>query len=171
MTGSAVDLLRTLGGSGGATKVRPDTAPPAPSADQLARSGTFAELLAAARSGDIASNVPITVLPTAGVELSPDQLQRLSVAADMAQAAGSTHALVQIDGMNLLMDVGARSITGSVKLVPGEVVTGIDSMIQVPAAPGVPTVEALTAPTSALRQGPLAAVPPAVARALARDDS
>ncbi|MBL8963606.1 MAG: hypothetical protein KF787_09655 [Phycisphaeraceae bacterium] len=165
MTSSATDLLRVLGGRAHSAHARPDGPHAMASASEIARTGSFAQLLEAARSGHFSGGPPVTVHPSSGVSLTPDQMQRLSVAADMAQAAGATRALVRIDGMSLLMDVGVRSITASVKIAPGEVVTGIDALVEVPAAGDPPKVQAVGSPAG-LRSGPLAAMPRSVADAL-----
>lgn len=164
MSSFPADLLRVLGGSASATRARPDGPIGPPSADETARSGTFAQLLEAARSGRFSGGPPVTIHPSSGVSLTPDQLQRLTVATDMAQAAGATRALVRLDGMSLLLDVGVRSVTASVSLAPGEVLTGIDALVEVPAA-GDPKVEPVGAPAG-LRSGPFAGIPRAVAAAL-----
>lgn len=148
-----LDLLKTLGGTGSAARARAYAEPDRLSTGELTRTGTFAELLAKARSGEIQSNVPITIARNSGVELSPDQLQRLSVAADMAQSAGATRCLVHIDGQSLMLDVGARQITGKASASPGEVITGIDAVLEVPAAPGTPTLGANKPRTPAIPMG------------------
>ena len=163
---STTDLLRMLGGSGTAARVRPSGVTPPPNASELTRTGSFAQLLAAARKGELGGGNPVTVRPEAGVELSPDQLQRLTVAADMAQTAGATRALVRIDGKTLLMDVGARSITASISPAPGEVVTGIDSVIDVPQAPGSPTVSGVTQGSLPLNSPALTSISRSLAEAL-----
>lgn len=167
MTSTPTDLLKMLGGAGHAARVRPSSGEARPSAAELTRTGTFADLLAAARKGELGGGNPVSVLPGANVELSPDQIQRLSVAADMAQSAGATRALVRIDGQTLLMDVGARSITAKVNAVPGQVVTGIDSVIDVPPAPSAPTIQSADPGLQALRSPRLSGMAKSVADALA----
>jgi hypothetical protein len=165
MTDTSSDLLKMLGGSGSAARVRPASANDRVGAAELTRSGSFAQLLAAARAGEIKSDVPVQIHRQAGVELSPEQIERLNVACDMAQAAGATRALVKIDGMNLVLDVGGRTVTSKVDVKPGEVVTGIDALIEVPAGKGDPTVSTL-AGALGLRSPKLAGMSDSVARAL-----
>ncbi|HEX2253130.1 MAG TPA: dethiobiotin synthetase, partial [Thermoanaerobaculia bacterium] len=50
--------------------------------------GEFADLLRRAASGELVSGVPVSVDRDAGVALSEDQLARLSLAADRAEAEG-----------------------------------------------------------------------------------
>ncbi len=167
-SGSALDLLRSLGGNGAASRLRPGGGQDPLSTEELARTGSFSELLARARAGGISSGSPVTISAKAGIELSPQQLQRLSVAADMAQAAGATRVLTRIDGRTLTLDVGTRQVTGEVSTSPGQVVTGIDAVMDIPAAPGSPTLQAVsTAVNSAMVPRPAAGVSRSVFDALA----
>jgi hypothetical protein len=111
-------------------------------------SGTdpFAALLAGARrlavggndaadagqAGNIASERPVSMdAGVAGsVSLSPQQQVRLSGAIDQAEAAGISSALVLIDGMALVVDVGARQISRVLGDEPG-VLDGIDGVVTV----------------------------------------
>ncbi len=72
------------------------------------------------------------VLIEAGLDLdlSDEQMQRLAEAADRAMAAGASSALVMIDGKALRLDVQSRRITGEVSLMHGDVLTGIDAVVQ-----------------------------------------
>ncbi len=168
MTSNAADLLRILGGNGGASRVRPSTQAQPQSLEELTRTGSFADLLSAARKGEMPGGPQVSVARDAGVQFTPEQLQRLTVAADMAQAAGATRALVRIDGQSVLLDVGARTITAKVNAAPGQVVTGIDSLIEVPGGAGQPVVQAISdAAAASLKTGPLAGVSKSVADALA----
>ena len=117
-------LLSLLGGVINA--VRPDA--PAPPANPIEGS-TFAELLDQAKSGEISSDLDITVAADAGVELTEDQLARLAVAADQAQAAGASRAVVLIDGMALSFDVQSRRVTGTVPINEAGVYSGFDAII------------------------------------------
>ncbi|HLO39525.1 MAG TPA: hypothetical protein VK176_00770 [Phycisphaerales bacterium] len=162
---SSSDLLKMLGGSGGAARLRPAGDAQALDPAELTRSGSFSQLLAAARAGKFKSDIPVQAHRQSGVELTPEQVERLNVACDMAQAAGATRALVKIDGMNLLLDVGARTITSKVDVAPGQVVTGIDAMIEVPAGKGDPTLSTL-AGALGLHSPRLSGVSDSLARAL-----
>ena len=133
MSVNAGELLRALGGG-----IRPvglgDGATPGTTRAGAPGSLAFADLLAKARAGAVSSNLPVTVAKGAGVNLSDDQLRRLAVAADRAEAAGLTRALVLIDGKALRLDVGVRQITGTVELAPGAALSGIDGVVQAPGA-------------------------------------
>lgn len=131
MTTDAATLLRALSG-----------ASPGSPAGAAARSGaapgvvSFAGLLEKARAGELSSGAPVTVARGAAVDLSEDQLRRLSIAADRAEAAGATRALVLIDGMALKLDVGVREVTGAVELGAGGALAGIDGVVRAPEAGG-----------------------------------
>lgn len=138
MTANASDLLRALGAG-----IRP-AAPDRAAAPGGVRAGgtsalehaAFADLLAEARAGDVSSSLPVSIAPGAGIELTPEQLDRVAAAADRAEASGATRALVLIDGMSLRLDVGVRTITGAADLTTSGVLTGIDAVLHAPPAPG-----------------------------------
>lgn len=132
MTATGSELLRALGASIG--PARPERAGGAPGAGWNGGIETvpFADLLARARSGAVSSGLPVSIAPGAGIELTDDQLTRLSAAADRAEAAGATRALVLIDGMTLRLDVGVRSITGVADIGASGVLTGIDAVLRAP---------------------------------------
>ncbi len=123
MTSQSADLLRLLSPVGR----------PPPSASASARPGSagaagpgagiehasFADLLRRAESGDFASGIPVKVDEHAGVTLTEEQIARLSIAADKAEAAGIHKALVLIDGQSLLLDVHTRTVTGKADLGGG----------------------------------------------------
>ncbi len=94
----------------------------------------FAKLLASARAGDIHSGIKVTSARDANVSLSDGQLQRLSAAADLAEANGISRGLFMIDGKNVVMDVGNRTIIGEVSAEQAGVVAGVDGVINVPTA-------------------------------------
>ena len=127
MTTSA-ELLRMLGSIGA-----PGSAPGAPAGS--APSGVdFASLLKQASAGALSSGLPVTIAKGSTVQLSSDQLARIAVAADQAQAQGANRALVLIDGKAIKLDVAVRQITGAADLNSGGVLTGIDSVVSIPAA-------------------------------------
>lgn len=111
MTGTPIDIVglaslassvaKRLAGGGSAT-----SAPAAPSA--------FADLLGKARAGFEPSGLPVELGKGVDLELTKDQLQRLSQAADRAEAQGAQTAVVMIDGRALELDVTLRTITGEV---------------------------------------------------------
>ncbi|MBA4028480.1 MAG: hypothetical protein C0475_05000 [Planctomyces sp.] len=70
----------------------------------------FQSILAGARSGQARSNRPVEVSERLGISLSDDQAERLSAAADRAQSAGASTALVLLDGLALRLDVTARRV-------------------------------------------------------------
>jgi hypothetical protein len=101
----------------------------------------FAALLAKAKSGEISSSRPVTLGRGVKLNLSEDQLARLAIAADRAEAQGASRALVFIDGLSLKLDVGLREITGAADLKSGGILTGIDAVIGMPsAAANIPEV-------------------------------
>lgn len=107
------------------------------SAGSAAASATadFASLLRGAEAGEVSSGMRVTVHSGAGLELSDDQLTRLSVAADRAESAGMTRAIALVDGQALILEVQTRSISGRVD--PHQaMLTGIDGVIGVPGGPG-----------------------------------
>ena len=131
---SAIDLLRTLGaGKSGATAN-------SGAGTQLAGSN-FAELLNKASGGLLSSGLQVSVAKDANVDLSQDQLQRLSKAADAAEAQGANRVLVMMDGQAYKLDVGVRQITGKVDM--SGVVTGVDGVIAVPDSTGMPAAPAM----------------------------
>jgi hypothetical protein len=96
--------------------------------------GNFQALLRRAEAGDVASGREVSVARDAALNLAPEQIARLSVAADRAEAAGAHHALVLIDGQALRLDVDRRQITGKADLGSGLVLTDIDAVVSVPGA-------------------------------------
>lgn len=128
MTGPQ-DLLGALGGMARLAGRGPDAAK-APASQSDALSASFASMLDKAGRGELRSELPVTVSPRAGVELSDAQLARLASAADRAHAAGVSVAAVQMDGMTLTLDVLQRQVTGV--LPEGEVLQGIDALMRVP---------------------------------------
>lgn len=104
MTSSSVDLLRKL-----ASGVRPDggaaTSPKTP----IEGLG-FHELLQRVEGGAVSSGRPVRVGEGVNLSLSSDQLERLGVALDAAEAAGASRVLAVIDGHALSIDVNEREI-------------------------------------------------------------
>ena len=103
----AANLLQKLGS--GIRPAGPEAHPPAPPGPD---GPGFADLLAKARDGNLASGLPVTIAKGAGVELNAEQLSRVGAAADRAQAAGADRAVVLIDGAAVKLDVATRNITG-----------------------------------------------------------
>jgi hypothetical protein len=121
-----LQLLKSLGSG-----VRLNSPGSAAQAPQDANAASFDQLLQNAQAGAVSSGLPIRVASQAGVSLSPSQLARLSDAADRAEAAGASRALVTIDGMVLTMDVPLRTITGQADLSSTKVLTGVDAVVTV----------------------------------------
>jgi hypothetical protein len=94
--------------------------------------GDFQALLRRAESGDVASGREVTIDRGAALTLAPEQLARLAVAADRAEATGAHQALVLIDGQALRLDVDRRQVTGAADLGSGLVLTDIDAVVSVP---------------------------------------
>jgi hypothetical protein len=98
-----LQLLQRLGGSASVASL--SAHPP------VGDAGHFAALLQGARRGELEGSAPVQIGRDVPVRLDSQQLQRLSVAADRAQAQGMDAALMLIDGQVLKMDVGTRTIT------------------------------------------------------------
>ncbi len=124
MTTDPTAMLRQLGQS--ARINAPSNAQPAGSTG--VQSGEFSDLLSRARNGTLSSNKPVTVKADAGLKLSEDQLARLSLAADRAEAAGLRKALVTIDDQRVILDVQQRTVLGNAGTLDG-VLDGIDGVI------------------------------------------
>ena len=123
------DLLRLLG-----SQATPGIAPGPTTAAGNAAAGAldFAKLLSQAQSGQLASGRQVTIANGANVQLTDDQIKRVSAAADLAESQGATRALVMIDGMAMKLDVSMRQVTGAVDLASQGVLTGVDAVVQVP---------------------------------------
>lgn len=117
--------LPRVGGSG-FTGVAPDPA------GQGSFSGDFASLLKSAQDGTLRSSLPVTIAFDAGVSLSDDQLARISLATDKAEAAGVKNALVVVGGQQLTLDVPSRTITGKALATDG-VLPNVDGVINLDA--------------------------------------
>lgn len=132
---SGDDLLRALGGVTGVTGV--SGAAGGASASGRAANGSldFRAMLERARSGTLESGLPVTVAPGAGVEVDEKQLARLGPVIDRLHASGASHAMVEIDGTFLVVDVMTRQVRSEFK--PGEsgMVQGIDAVASAAPAP------------------------------------
>ncbi|GJQ28171.1 MAG: hypothetical protein HBSAPP03_00550 [Phycisphaerae bacterium] len=120
-------------------------------AGRIARSAARVPDRASAGSGDFAKvlagegAIPVRVAPGVDVSLGRDQLARLAVEADKAEARGVGRALVLLDGRVFSFDVATRTITGTVDPAAGGIEAGYDAVIAVPAG-GAPE----TSPPGAL---------------------
>lgn len=95
---------------------------------------SFAELLNREASGNLSTQRPVSVHPDCELNLSEDQLHRLGVAMDRAEASGAQRALVMIDGMAVKVDVGVRQVLGKVDLQSTPVLGEIDAVVQADAS-------------------------------------
>jgi hypothetical protein len=103
--------------------------------DQLSRSEPFQSIFEQARGGGVASGIQAKATRESGVALTPEQAERLSAAADIAEAHGAGRAVFLIDGQALRMDVGTRTVLGAVDMSETGVLTDVDAIVTV-AAPG-----------------------------------
>lgn len=123
------ELLRSLGGI-----PRVGVAAASSAADDKASRGVveFEKLLQQAKNGEARSGLPVRLGSGVEVKLSADQLARLSEAADRAEARGAARALVLIDGMALTLDVGGRTITGTLDPNDPGATTEVDAVVVAP---------------------------------------
>jgi hypothetical protein len=145
MTVDPANLLKMLGLTGragrlGAAPLTPTGA--APGAQSI-EPGQFADLLNKARRGELSSNKPVTIAPEAAgkVKLSDDQLARIALAADKAEAAGIRKALVVLDDQQVLLDVANRTVSGAPAGSDASVIPGVDGVINLSknATPSTPS--------------------------------
>lgn len=93
---------------------------------------SFDELLARARAGEFTSGLPVTVARHLNLNLNEEQLARLAIAADRAQAAGAQSALVRLDGQWLRLDIPSRTVVARADVNERDVLTGIDAVLAAP---------------------------------------
>ena len=91
---------------------------------------SFDDLLSMARSGTLREGEPIRLGP--GVELTPDQLERLGAAATELEASGAQHAVILIDGKAIEYDVAGRTVIGEVDPSDTSALSGIDAFVRAP---------------------------------------
>jgi hypothetical protein len=91
----------------------------------------FANLLSAARSGQVTSDRPVEVAPEVNGQLTAEQLSRIAVAADHAESTGMSNALVLIDGKAVTLDVDSREVT-AVMDPRTAAITDIDGVLAAP---------------------------------------
>lgn len=124
MSSESVQLLRQL-----ASGVRAPSPTPVSGQSSTVQAGDFSALLRQAQSGELVSNAPVSIARDAGVSLTEDQLAKLSIAADKAEAAGVRTALVLLDGQSVTLDVANRVVTGPAEYGEGGVLGGLDGVI------------------------------------------
>lgn len=127
---SNADLFRPLSNSILPPGVERRSGAAASSPGSKIESLSFAELLNREASGNISTDRPVSIHPDCELNLSEDQLHRLGVAMDRAEASGAQRALVMIDGMAVKVDVGVRQILGKVDLQSTPVLGEIDAVVQ-----------------------------------------
>jgi hypothetical protein len=112
--------------------VRPHGAPAAsgPGQPPIETRG-FGELMSLVASGAIQSDRGVSIAPDANLadELSTEDEARLASAADVAEASGARRAVMLMDGRGLVMDIGARSITGEISA--GQELVNLDAAVYV----------------------------------------
>lgn len=101
MTGTPLDLLSLVGLGSRLLGVG--------RGEKADASGDFGKALEAARDGGLETGRAVVSGPDLDMDLSSDQLQRLSHAADMAEAQGAKTAAVLMDGMVIRLDVESRT--------------------------------------------------------------
>ncbi len=89
----------------------------------------FDELLASSKAGRLASGRAVTTAHV-GEPMSPEQLQRLAVAADRAESSGAQRAVLLLDGRALVLDVPTRTV--SAELSASAPMQKIDTALYVP---------------------------------------
>ena len=92
----------------------------------------FEALLRKAATGSAASGLGVEIDPSVGVELSDEQAQRLSEAADMAKSQGFDRALVMLDGQGYVLDVAQRRVVAKVDAAEAGAVGDIDGVVSAP---------------------------------------
>jgi hypothetical protein len=115
--------------------VRPISAPTAAGAPRPpVETQSFDALLTLATEGAVRSGRDVSVEAPDAPEMDPAQMDRLSLAADRAEAAGARRALVLMDGAAYLLDVAGRVVTENLAAAPSSSVTAIDHAVVVPGA-------------------------------------
>lgn len=127
---SNADLFRPLTNSVLPPGVERRIGAAAAGANKKIESLSFADLLTREASGQLSTDRPVSVHPDCGIQLSEDQMHRLGVAIDRAEASGAQRALVMIDGMAVKVDVGVRQVVGKVDLQSTPVLGEIDAVVQ-----------------------------------------
>lgn len=130
MTPGPLGILSLVGLAGRAL-AGPGQAQPAISKSDLADLD-FEKLLNKARSGNIASGKQVVLGSEVAAELSDEQVQRLTAAADRAAAHGATTAMVLMDGQGYVLNVESRQVEAIVDEQAATVMTDIDAVITAP---------------------------------------
>lgn len=107
MTGTPIDII-------GLASLATSAAKRLAGSGSSPSSNAFADMLGKVQSNAQPSGLPVGLGQGVNIELSSDQLHRLSQAADRAESQGAQTAVVMIDGRALELDVTLRQITGEV---------------------------------------------------------
>ena len=151
MTTQSADMLRALGGNmlhAHASSANGHGASALGSLD-------FVTLLNQARAGEVKSGLSVRVANGANVELTPEQLGRLSAAADLAEAHGSSRGAFMIDGKVIAMDVPTRTVTGEIQAHRTGIVDGIDAIVTVAAKDAKDATGTIQPPSAMSSQQPM----------------
>ena len=92
----------------------------------------FDTLLDQARQGLVESGRTVSAGDATAEPLTPDQVQRLSSAADLAEASGARTALLMMDGRGLVLDVPTRTLTAELGADTPSRVAHPDTAVYVP---------------------------------------
>ena len=125
--------------------VRPDYASgPARGPRPPIEHARFDELLERASRGLVESGRPVRYAVAAGEAPSPQQLERLAAAADLAEAAGARRALIVVEGRGLVLDVPQRVVAE--ELSAGTRLLSVDAAVYVAGDDEEPTPAPLPPP-------------------------
>jgi len=123
---ASIQLLRKLGSG-----VQPDGSPVrigAPAIETI----PFRDLVRRVETGALHSGKPVELDAGAGIRLEGEQLERLGVVVDAAEAAGTKRIVALIDGEVVSIDVDERRVDGANEELVGRVVTDLDGLVIVP---------------------------------------
>lgn len=91
----------------------------------------FDELLSLVSNGSVHSGRPVQAAPDFKLELTDDQLDRLAAAADVAEAAGASGALMLIDGRSIILDVRQRQLMQEVVATDAMRAIAVDAAVRI----------------------------------------
>ncbi len=123
---ASIELLKKLGSG-----VRPDGASPPKGAAAL-ETVPFEQLMRTVQTGTLHSGRPVEISTDSKVRLEGEQLERLAVVVDAAEAAGTDRVVALLDGEVVSIDVPERRVDGANEELVGRVVTDLDGLIIVP---------------------------------------
>ena len=127
------ELLRALGGASASAAVERATSKGTTGA--ASSPSDFQAMLERAQAGTFQSGLPVSVANGSGVELTDSQLSRLGTVIDRLHANGASHAMVEIDGRFVIVDVITRQVRSEFRPGDGESIQGIDAVVSAPPAP------------------------------------